>query len=138
MTKTLQTQENLAVKQMIVDRLIVEDGVVKGVVGQTGATYLAKAVILATGTYLRGKVIIGEYSEECGPNGQRSAKRSPFPAPPAGWQDMLRTEGISGALRGQAFAGRFLSGLLSHVLFYCGSYIMGCCVFYSILFIISG
>ena len=74
MTKTLQTQENLAVKQMIVDRLIVEDGVVKGVVGQTGATYLAKAVILATGTYLRGKVIIGEYYEECGPNGQRSAK----------------------------------------------------------------
>lgn len=74
MTKTLQTQENLAVKQMIVDRLIVEDDVVKGVVGQTGATYLAQAVILATGTYLRGKVIIGEYSEECGPNGQRSAK----------------------------------------------------------------
>lgn len=74
MTKTLQTQENLAVKQMIVDKLIVEDGVVKGVVGQTGATYLARAVILATGTYLRGKVIIGEYSEECGPNGQRSAK----------------------------------------------------------------
>lgn len=74
MTKTLQTQENLAVKQMIVDKLIVEDGMVKGVVGQTGATYLAKAVILATGTYLRGKVIIGEYSEECGPNGQRSAK----------------------------------------------------------------
>ncbi len=74
MTKTLQTQDNLAVKQMIVDRLVVEDGVVKGVVGQTGATYLAKAVILATGTYLKGRVIIGEYSEECGPNGQRSAK----------------------------------------------------------------
>lgn len=74
MTKTLQNQDNLAVKQMIVDKLIVEDGVVKGVVGQTGATYLAKAVILATGTYLKGRVIIGEYSEECGPNGQRSAK----------------------------------------------------------------
>lgn len=74
MTKTLQTQENLAVKQMIVDRLVVEDGIVKGVVGQTGATYLAKTVILATGTYLKGRVIIGEYSEECGPNGQRSAK----------------------------------------------------------------
>ena len=74
MTKTLQNQNNLAVKQMIVDKLIVEDGVVKGVVGQTGATYLAKAVILATGTYLKGRVIIGEYSEECGPNGQRSAK----------------------------------------------------------------
>ncbi len=74
MTKTLQNQDNLAVKQMIVDKLVVEDGVVKGVVGQTGATYLAKAVILATGTYLKGRVIIGEYSEECGPNGQRSAK----------------------------------------------------------------
>ncbi len=74
MTKTLQNQENLAVKQMIVDRLVVEEGVVKGVVGQTGATYLAKAVILATGAYLKGRVIIGEYSEECGPNGQRSAK----------------------------------------------------------------
>ena len=74
MTKTVQTQENLAVKQLIVDRLVVEDGVVKGVVSQTGATYLAKAVILATGTYLKGRVIIGEYSEECGPNGQRSAK----------------------------------------------------------------
>ncbi len=74
MTKTLQTQDNLAVKQMIVDRLVVEDGAVKGVVGQTGATYLAKAVILATGTYLKGRVIIGEYAEDCGPNGQRSAK----------------------------------------------------------------
>lgn len=74
MTRTLQNQEHLAVKQMIVDRLVVEDGTVKGVVGQTGATYLAKAVILATGTYLKGRVIIGEYSEECGPNGQRSAK----------------------------------------------------------------
>ncbi len=74
MTKVLQTQDNLAVKQMIVDRLVVEDGVVKGVVGQTGATYLAKAVILATGTYLKGRVIIGEYAEDCGPNGQRSAK----------------------------------------------------------------
>lgn len=74
MTKTLQTQENLAVKQILVDRLVVEDGKVKGIVGQTGATYLADAVILATGTYLKGRVIIGEYSEECGPNGQRSAK----------------------------------------------------------------
>ena len=74
MTKVLQNQDNLAVKQMIVDRLVVEDGKVKGVVGQTGATYLAKAVILATGTYLKGRVIIGEYAEDCGPNGQRSAK----------------------------------------------------------------
>lgn len=74
MTKVLQNQENLAVKQLLVDKLVVENGRVKGIVSQTGAVYLAQAVILATGTYLKGKIIIGEYSEECGPNGQRSAK----------------------------------------------------------------
>ncbi len=74
MTRTLQHQQNLSVKQMLVDSLVVEDGAVKGVIGQTGAMYLASAVILATGTYLRGRIIIGEYSEACGPNGQRSAK----------------------------------------------------------------
>lgn len=74
MTKVLQNQENLAVKQLLVDKLVIENGRVKGIVSQTGAVYLAQAVILATGTYLKGKIIIGEYSEECGPNGQRSAK----------------------------------------------------------------
>lgn len=74
MTKTLQTQEHLSVKQLLVERLLVEDGQAVGVVSQTGAVYRAKAVILTTGTYLRGRVIIGEYTEECGPNGQLSAK----------------------------------------------------------------
>ncbi len=74
MTKTLQTQEHLGVKQLLVERLLVEDGQAVGVVSQTGAVYRAKAVILTTGTYLRGRVIIGEYTEECGPNGQLSAK----------------------------------------------------------------
>lgn len=75
MTKTLQNQPNLTVKQLLVEKIIVEEGVVKGVVSQTGGVYRARAVILTTGTYLRGKVIIGEYSEECGPNGQLSAKQ---------------------------------------------------------------
>ena len=74
LTKTLQTQEHLSVKQLLVERLLVEDGQAVGVVSQTGAVYRAKAVILTTGTYLRGRVIIGEYTEECGPNGQLSAK----------------------------------------------------------------
>lgn len=74
MTKTLQTQAHLSVKQLLVERLLVEDGQAVGVVSQTGAVYRAKAVILTTGTYLRGRVIIGEYTEECGPNGQLSAK----------------------------------------------------------------
>ncbi len=75
MTKTLQRQAHLQVKQLLVERLLVEEGRAVGVVSQTGAVYRAKAVILTTGTYLRGRVIIGEYTEECGPNGQLSAKQ---------------------------------------------------------------
>lgn len=74
MTKTLQNQENLTVKQLLVERLVIENHKVLGVVSHTGAIYRAKAVILTTGTYLRGRIIIGEYTEECGPNGQLSAK----------------------------------------------------------------
>lgn len=74
MTKTLQRQAHLQVKQLLVERLLVEDGQAVGIVSQTGAVYRAKAVILTTGTYLRSRIIIGEYTEECGPNGQLSAK----------------------------------------------------------------
>lgn len=73
MTKTLQNTPNLAVKQLIVTKLIIEDGSVKGIVSQTGMIYRAKAVILTTGTYLKSRIIIGEYAENCGPNGQLSA-----------------------------------------------------------------
>lgn len=73
MTKTLQNTANLAVKQLIVTRLIIEGGAVCGIVSQTGMTYRAQAVILTTGTYLKSRIIIGEYSENCGPNGQLSA-----------------------------------------------------------------
>lgn len=73
MTKTLQNTPNLAVKQLIVTKLIIENGSVKGIVSQTGMIYRAKAVILTTGTYLKSRIIIGEYAENCGPNGQLSA-----------------------------------------------------------------
>jgi glucose-inhibited division protein A len=69
MKKTLEKQENLDLKQGEAVDLIIEDDVVKGVILKTGAAYRAKAVILATGTFLRGKIFIGEWSYQSGPNG---------------------------------------------------------------------
>lgn len=68
MKKTLENTPNLTLRQGVVERLWIEDGVCKGVITNTGATYSAKAVILTTGTYLRGKIIIGELAYESGPN----------------------------------------------------------------------
>ena len=65
----LENQENLHVRQLEVTELVVEDGKVKGVVTKNGAVFKCKAVVLATGTYLKGKVIIGEVSYSSGPNG---------------------------------------------------------------------
>lgn len=73
MTKTLQGQENLEVKQGMVEKIIVDGKKVKGIVTQTGATYYGKAIILTTGTYLRGKIIIGDFNYLAGPNGQHSS-----------------------------------------------------------------
>ena len=61
----------MTLRQGMVEELIVEDGVCKGVVTKTGAQYYAKAVVLTTGTYLRGKIIIGELMYESGPNNQQ-------------------------------------------------------------------
>src|SRR5690606_41894916 len=71
MKETLEKQENLPLRQAMVEELIVENGVCKGVVTKTGAEYYAKAVVLTTGTYLRGKIIIGELAYESGPNNQQ-------------------------------------------------------------------
>ncbi|MFC7440164.1 tRNA uridine-5-carboxymethylaminomethyl(34) synthesis enzyme MnmG [Laceyella putida] len=73
MKKTLETTPNLAIHQGLVERLIVENGVCQGVITRTGAHYFAKTVVLTTGTYLRGKVIIGDLSYESGPNNQQPA-----------------------------------------------------------------
>ena len=75
MKETCERQENLDVKQLLVDEVIVEDGQVKGVVIETGEIYHARAVIIATGTYLRGRIIIGETTYNAGPNGQRAAMK---------------------------------------------------------------
>jgi tRNA uridine 5-carboxymethylaminomethyl modification enzyme len=68
MKKTIEENENLLLRQGMVERLIVEDGICKGVITNTGAEYYAKAVIITTGTYLRGKIIIGDLAYESGPN----------------------------------------------------------------------
>ena len=69
MKKTLENQENLDLKQGEVIEVLVKNGCVCGVVLKTGACYEAEAVILATGTFLCGKIFIGESSFASGPNG---------------------------------------------------------------------
>ncbi|MGP9076869.1 tRNA uridine-5-carboxymethylaminomethyl(34) synthesis enzyme MnmG [Geobacillus thermodenitrificans subsp. calidus] len=71
MKKTLENQKNLTLLQGKVERLIVEDGVCKGVITQTGAHYYAKAVVITTGTFLRGEIIIGDIKYSSGPNNQQ-------------------------------------------------------------------
>lgn len=71
MKETMEKEEKLTLRQGMVDQLIVEDGVCVGIVTQTGTEYRAKAVVLTTGTYLRGKVIMGELMYESGPNNQQ-------------------------------------------------------------------
>ena len=69
MKKTLEQEENLDLKQGEVTELIVEGGKACGVVLRTGSCYRAKAVILATGTFLAGRIFIGSSAFDSGPNG---------------------------------------------------------------------
>ncbi|MGL4523249.1 MAG: tRNA uridine-5-carboxymethylaminomethyl(34) synthesis enzyme MnmG [Bacilli bacterium] len=71
MKATLESTPNLTLEQGMVDRLVVEDGEVRGVITQTGATYLSKSVVITTGTFLRGKIIIGDLQYASGPNNQQ-------------------------------------------------------------------
>jgi len=69
MKRILEEQENLKIRQIEVTELKVEDGKVTGVITRNGAIFECSAVVLATGTYLKGKIIIGEVSYSGGPNG---------------------------------------------------------------------
>lgn len=69
MKKTIEEQDNLDMKQGEVTDLIVEDGRACGVITKTHTYYKCKAVILATGTFLRGKIFIGDSAFQSGPNG---------------------------------------------------------------------
>jgi len=73
MKEVLEEEENLTMRQGMVKRLIVEDGVCKGVETETKAAYYADNVIVTTGTFMRSKVLIGDLAYESGPNNQRSS-----------------------------------------------------------------
>ncbi|NPV26814.1 MAG: tRNA uridine-5-carboxymethylaminomethyl(34) synthesis enzyme MnmG [Firmicutes bacterium] len=70
MTYTLQKQKNLDLKQAMVERIITQNGRVAGVVTKTGAIFKCRAVVITTGTYLKGRVIIGDVAYSSGPHGQ--------------------------------------------------------------------
>ena len=85
MKKRLENQPNLYIKQAEITELKTEGNAVKSITTATGAEYGAKAVIIATGTYLKGKILIGSYSKESGPDGM-------FPA--NSLSESLRNQGI--------------------------------------------
>ncbi len=69
MKQTLENQDNLDVYQAEIVEILTEDNKVIGVKTKIGATFYCKSIVVATGTYLKGKVIIGEVSYESGPDG---------------------------------------------------------------------
>ena len=86
MKHTLELQENLELKQAQVVEVLVEGGAVTGIRTQLGAEYAAKAVIIATGTYLDSTIITGESVIPSGPDGMH---------PSHGLADNLRSLGLS-------------------------------------------
>ena len=73
MKHTLETQENLFVRQAEVVDILTEGGAVAGVVTATGAVYRVKACVIASGTYLGGRTIVGEVTRDSGPDGLQAA-----------------------------------------------------------------
>ena len=75
MKHTLEKQENLFLKQAEIVNIVVEDNKVKSIETNVGAIYDVDAVILATGTYLKGMIHIGEVSFSSGPDGVAAANK---------------------------------------------------------------
>ena len=73
MKHTLETQENMLLRQAEIVDLRVEDGHVSAVVTETGGVYAVKAVILCSGTFLDGRTIVGECVRESGPDGMHAS-----------------------------------------------------------------
>ncbi len=93
MKRVLENQEALDLKQALVERLLIKRDRIEGVVTGTGAIFKAGAVVITTGTFLRGRIIIGDVSFSGGPNGQ---------APSVKLADSLRELGLE--------LGRFKTG----------------------------
>ncbi|MGR3766350.1 tRNA uridine-5-carboxymethylaminomethyl(34) synthesis enzyme MnmG [Rossellomorea sp. NS-SX7] len=75
MKRTLENEPNMTLLQGMVEELIIEDGECKGVVTMTGAAYRAKTVVITTGTFLRGEIILGDLKYSSGPNNQQPSIR---------------------------------------------------------------
>lgn len=86
MRKLLEHTDNLELIQDCVDEIIVEDGKVKGVITRLGIEYYADTVVLATGTFLKGKIVIGDVAYSAGRQGENSAEKL---------SDSLREHGIT-------------------------------------------
>lgn len=71
MKHIIEDEENITLMQGMVNELIIEDGECKGVITETKAAYYADNVIITTGTFMRGKVLMGDLEYESGPNNQR-------------------------------------------------------------------
>ncbi|RUL49463.1 tRNA uridine-5-carboxymethylaminomethyl(34) synthesis enzyme MnmG [Lysinibacillus antri] len=69
--RLLEEEENLTINQAMVEELIIENDTVRGVITQTGGIYRGETVIITTGTYLRGEIIIGDVKYSSGPNNTR-------------------------------------------------------------------
>ena len=74
MLKTLKKQENLEIKESLVEHLIVENNKIKGVVLEDNTKIEADAVILTTGTYLKGMILVGSSKTPGGPHGEKDSK----------------------------------------------------------------
>ena len=74
MLNTLNNQDNLTILEGIVDDLIVENNVVKGIIIETGEIIKSEIVILTTGTYLKADVLVGSSRTSSGPHGEKPAK----------------------------------------------------------------
>jgi len=75
MKHTLEKQENLEVKQAEIVEIVVDNNQIVAIKTDLGAVYKVKAIVIATGTYLKGKIFIGEYSKESGPDGVAAANK---------------------------------------------------------------
>ncbi|MCR5833326.1 MAG: tRNA uridine-5-carboxymethylaminomethyl(34) synthesis enzyme MnmG [Selenomonadaceae bacterium] len=75
MKQVCENVDGLDLKQLLIEKILVENNHISGVTAETGETFLADAVILASGTYLSGRIIIGESIFDGGPNGQRAAMK---------------------------------------------------------------
>ncbi|OPY58840.1 MAG: tRNA uridine 5-carboxymethylaminomethyl modification enzyme MnmG [Pelotomaculum sp. PtaU1.Bin035] len=93
MKRVLEGQENLDLKQALAERLLIEKGKICGVLTSTGAIFKAEAIVVTAGTYLKGRIVIGDLSFPGGPNGQ-------FPS--VGLSDSLSELGVR--------MGRFKTG----------------------------